>query len=191
MWALNILFGLAIMGNFFLIINRPPWFFFMVQSLISAAGVNAFYTIYRLYPFYLENALQNQSIRVLLILILIGFFLSFLLEAYHFGINVHLPKKKTAAISPAADITSTTPADSSLTGDSNSSDPTESVVSSELTPPPPSDSSETQKPASTETAIQPPTQSGLVAQSEPVAVNPENKPVLPPDQTADSQNNVL
>jgi hypothetical protein len=94
MWPLNIIFGLAIIGNFMLLVYRPAWFFYLIQTLINAAGVNAFFYIYKLYPFNLNNPMLDNAIKIILILIMIAFFLAFLLEFYRFGINFQLPKKK-------------------------------------------------------------------------------------------------
>jgi hypothetical protein len=101
LWSVNIIFGLAIVGNFSLLLKRPAWFFYLVQTLINIAGVNAFYFIYKLYPFNLASAIQNQILKILIVLILIGFFLFFLFNFFRFGINFNLPKKK-----PAPDVVS-------------------------------------------------------------------------------------
>jgi hypothetical protein len=98
MWSLNIIFGLAIIGNFTLILYRPKWLFYLVQTLINAAGVNAFFFIYQLYPFNLGNPTLDSIIKIILVLIMIGFFLAFLLEFYRFGINVKFAKKKHAPV---------------------------------------------------------------------------------------------
>jgi hypothetical protein len=106
LWALNIVFGLAIIGNFVLLINRTVWFFHFVQMLINAAGVNAFFFIYKQYPFNLGSSILDTIVRIILILIMIGFFLTFLIEFFRCGINFSLPKKKVvpapALISPEA-----------------------------------------------------------------------------------------
>ncbi len=104
LWSFNIIFGLAIIGNFMLILYRPAWFFFLIQTLIDAAGVNTFYFLYRLYPFNLENTAMDSVIKIILVVIMIGFFAAFLLEFYHLGINIRFPKKRAILIpgSPGA-----------------------------------------------------------------------------------------
>jgi hypothetical protein len=106
LWALNIVFGLAIIGNFVLLINRTVWFFHCVQMLIDAAGVNAFFFVYKQYPFNLGSATLDMIVKIILILIMIGFFITFLIEFYRCGINFNLPTKKPVSaptpISPDA-----------------------------------------------------------------------------------------
>jgi hypothetical protein len=96
MWSLNILFGIGILGNFLVIIYRPVWFFNLVQTLYNASGINAFFFIFKLYPFSLDDAMINTTIKIILVLIMVGFFFAFLVEFYHCGVNFELPKKKTS-----------------------------------------------------------------------------------------------
>jgi hypothetical protein len=120
MWSLNILFGIGILGNFFVIIYRPVWFFNLVQTLFNAAGVNAFFFIYKLYPFSLDDAMINTTIKIILVLIMVGFFFAFLVEFYRCGVNFELPKKKTPQIiAPVAGeaTNNTPPFDLSITTD--------------------------------------------------------------------------
>ena len=94
LWSANIALGMAVIGNFTLILKRPVWLYFLVQMLIDAAAVISVFFVYRLYPFIFTNAVINDAIRAALILIAICLFIAFLVEFYRFGINVHLPKKK-------------------------------------------------------------------------------------------------
>lgn len=104
LWSFNIVFGIAIIGNFMLLLYRTAWFFYLVQTLITAAGVNAFYCLYRLYPFNLGNPTLDSIIKIILVAIIIVYFAAFLLEFYHLGINIRFPKKPAIFIpeSPGA-----------------------------------------------------------------------------------------
>jgi hypothetical protein len=97
MWSANIALGIAVIGNFALILKRPVWLYFFVQMLIDAAAIISVFFVYRLYPFIFSNGVVNAAIRAALIFIAFCLFVAFLIEFYRFGINVHLPKK-TAAI---------------------------------------------------------------------------------------------
>ena len=93
MWSANIALGIAVIGNFTLILKRPVWLYFLVQMLIDAAAVISVFFVYRLYPFIFSNGVVNDAIRAVLIFIAFCLFVAFLVEFYRFGINVHLPKK--------------------------------------------------------------------------------------------------
>ncbi|HSW57102.1 MAG TPA: hypothetical protein VLH15_01745 [Dehalococcoidales bacterium] len=97
LWSLNIVFGLAIVGNFILLLYRPVWFFYLVQTLISAAVVNAFWFMYFLFPFEFNITGINTGIRVIIIFIMICSFLAFLLDLYYFGIHVSFKRKRSIA----------------------------------------------------------------------------------------------
>lgn len=102
LWSANTFFALIIIGNFVLLLFRPVWFFYLVQMLINAAGVNVFCFIYILYPFNLGSSTLDSIVKIVLILIMVGFFLAFLAELYRFGANVPLPRKKTPPGPPDA-----------------------------------------------------------------------------------------
>jgi hypothetical protein len=95
MWSANIALGIAVIGNFSLMLKRPIWLYFLVQMLIDASAIISVFFVYRLYPFIFSNAVVNDAIRASLILIAACLFAAFLVEFYRFGINVHWPKKKT------------------------------------------------------------------------------------------------
>jgi hypothetical protein len=102
-WSANIALGIAVIGNFTLILKRPVWLYFLVQMLIDAAAVISVFFVYRLYPFIFSNGAVNDAIRAALVFIAFCLFVAFLIEFYRFGINVHLPKQTAViAVEPSA-----------------------------------------------------------------------------------------
>jgi hypothetical protein len=86
MWSANIALGIAVIGNFSLMLKRPIWLYFLVQMLIDASAIISVFFVYRLYPFIFSNAVVNDAIRASLILIAACLFAAFLVEFYRFGI---------------------------------------------------------------------------------------------------------
>jgi hypothetical protein len=196
MWSANIALGIALIGNFALILKRPVWLYFLVQMLIDAAAIGSVFFVYRLYPFIFSNAVVNDAIRAALYLIAACLFVAFLVEFYRFGINVYLPKK-TAVIGVEPSSTDSSPASETVLTQDVFTNNTAAVQSTSLTvlketegsPSIPPDSPPSSKGSSTEVATPLPqkaaTNKASTDQSESLATSKESdegsKPSLPPD----------
>jgi hypothetical protein len=72
LWAINIALTFSIMGNFFLMVFRPRWFQNLIRAIIFGSGILAAYVIYVLYPFKVDSAAINNSIKAILIVGIVG-----------------------------------------------------------------------------------------------------------------------
>ena len=72
LWSINIALSASILGNFFLLIYRPRWTQHLVQAVMLGLGILPAYVIYVIYPFKIENAMINTSIRAVLIIAMVG-----------------------------------------------------------------------------------------------------------------------
>ena len=113
LWAINIVFGISVIGYFSYLLYKTEWYYHLIQALIYANGALALYTIYRLFPFSLNNETLATGIKILLILIAAGFILVCLGEFYRYIYNLQFSKRaltpKPAKIQyPESQITSET-----------------------------------------------------------------------------------
>lgn len=84
LWAINLALGLAIMGNFFLLLYRPRWFHHLVQAIICAAGFVAVFLVLRTFPFSVSSSFLIIVIRAFLIALIIGLSIGLIVELIRF-----------------------------------------------------------------------------------------------------------
>jgi hypothetical protein len=84
LWAINLALGLAIMGNFVLLLYRPLWFHHLVQAIICAAAFFAVYLVFKRFPFNISSSILTMVVRVFLTTLLIGLTMGLIIELIRF-----------------------------------------------------------------------------------------------------------
>jgi hypothetical protein len=72
LWAVNIALSFSIMGNFFLLVFRPRWFQYLIRGIIFGSGILAAYVIYAIYPFKIDSAAVNNTLKAIIIIGIAG-----------------------------------------------------------------------------------------------------------------------
>lgn len=96
LWAINIVFGISVIGYFSYLLYKTEWYYHLVQALIYGSGALALYTIYRLFPFSLNNETLITGIKILLVLVAAGFILVCLGEFYRYIYSLQFSKRALA-----------------------------------------------------------------------------------------------
>jgi hypothetical protein len=84
LWAINIVFGVLIIGYFAFLLFKPAWFYHLIQLLVDASAALALYIVYRQFPFALASSTATTITRVIIVLMIAVFAVSFIIETYRF-----------------------------------------------------------------------------------------------------------
>jgi hypothetical protein len=103
LWAINLALGLAIMGNFVLLLYRPQWFHHLVQAVICASGFVAVYLVLKTFPFNISSSFLTTVIRTVLIALLIGLSIGLVIELIKFIRSPLWVRKNTPRVSDGSD----------------------------------------------------------------------------------------
>jgi hypothetical protein len=92
LWAINVVFAIAILGYFTFLLTKKDWYHHLVQAFIYGSSALAVYIIYHLFPFAIRGDFIVNGIEVILILISVVLIVMGLVEFYHFAFSLQFSK---------------------------------------------------------------------------------------------------
>jgi len=87
LWAINLVLGMGIMGNFFLLLYRPKWFYHFTQMVLNFLVAFGLYIIFRVFPFSFDQEMIKTAVKIVLIVVTAGIGLSAVYEMIRFIID--------------------------------------------------------------------------------------------------------
>jgi hypothetical protein len=82
LWIINLSIGVAIIGNFLMLIYRPDWFRNVTKIVLNIVAFVAVYMVYIVFPFNFSNSFLNWGLAALLVLAMIGIIIAIIVEIY-------------------------------------------------------------------------------------------------------------